>query len=84
MGRRPEADTERLARGATARCVSIQKRPNEARTLLVAFSQRSAGEENNSQQDVDDVIHCAEHQQRADIKHVVGTGAQEPAAYAQK
>ena len=49
-----------------------------------ASAQRSAREEDKAQNDVNDVIHLAEHQQRADIEHMFRASAQEPAANTQQ
>src|SRR5947209_648768 len=54
--------------------------------LLSAFAstQHSAREENDSQENVDDVIHFAEHEQCADIEHMLRPRAQKPTAHSQQ
>ena len=71
------------ARRNYARCISrIWKRLTSE--LLFASAQRPAGEERHAHYDMDDVIHLAKHQERADIEHMISAGAQEPAAQAQR
>ena len=50
----------------------------------VAAAQCPARQEDHAQQNVDDVIDFAEHQQRADIEHVIGARAQKPTADSQQ
>src|SRR5437870_30139 len=52
--------------------------------LSFTTAQCSADEENDPQENMDDVIHFSEHQQTADIKHMVGPSAREPSRNAQQ
>jgi len=45
---------------------------------LLAAAQRTACQKDYAQQDVDDVIDFAEHQQRAHIEHVIGASSHKP------
>src|SRR5207302_7546876 len=51
---------------------------------LVSSAQRSTGQEDHTEQNMDDVIDFAEHQERAECEHVIGARAQEPTAYSQQ
>src|SRR6266404_9664033 len=61
--------------------------PDDEELLALTSAQGSAGEEDDPQQDMNDVIHFAKHQQRAgarNIEHMFRAHPQEPAADAQQ
>jgi len=68
-----------------ANACALQFKPNRGTKKNLVFSaQRSTGEEDHAEQDMDDVVHLTQHQQRADIEHMIGAGTQEPAANAEQ
>ena len=75
---------ETSARRNRALSLPIYQRPDEASKLLFALTQRPTGEERYAHNHVDDVIHLAEHQERAEVELMAGASAQEPSAQTQR
>ena len=77
---RPTAETSNSPESRSCFLVLPAAKKAPVLRLALASAQHSPGKENDSEKNVNDVIHFAKHQQRSETEHMVGPRAQKPTA----